>query len=181
MIYINALAEAYKLQNEYEWYSIQGHRSYNENAYLLMNNLSSNSYPRSVVKRFILFELLMMMLSVHLSVHQYLFNTNFRGCSCWVVPLSFMSIESQFLTTYCIDRSLDTKIHVRIVKLWFSLKPRKLIPTNVNKTIVFYKHKISMLKMCCIPFLLYQVQWLQHYHNEPSKLRIDFNRYRIFW
>lgn len=125
--------------------------------------------------------LLMMMLSVHLSVHQYLFNTNFRGCSCWVVPLSFMSIESQFLTTYCIDRSLATKIHARTVKLWFSLKPRKLMPTNVNKTIVFYKRKISMLKLCFIPFLLYQVQWLQHYHNEPSKLRIDFNRYRIFW
>lgn len=125
--------------------------------------------------------LLMMMLSVHLSVHQYLFNTNFRGCSCWVVPLSFMSIESQFLTTYCIDRSLATKIHARTVKLWFSLKPRKLIPTNVNKTIVFYKRKISMLKLCFIPFLLYQVQWLQHYHNEPSKLRIDFNRYRMFW
>lgn len=125
--------------------------------------------------------LLMMMLSVHLSVHQYLFNTNFRGCSCWVVPLSFMSIESQFLTTYCIDRSLATKIHARTVKLWFSLKPRKLMPTNVNKTIVFYKRKISMLKLCFIPFLLYQVQWLQHYHNEPSKLRIDFNRYRMFW
>lgn len=125
--------------------------------------------------------LLMMMLSVHLSVHQYLFNTNFRGCSCWVVPLSFMSIESQFLTTYCIDRSLATKIHARTVKLWFSLKPRKLMPTNVNKTIVFYKRKISMIKLCFIPFLLYQVQWLQHYHNEPSKLRIDFNRYRIFW
>lgn len=125
--------------------------------------------------------LLMMMLSVHLSVHQYLFNTNFRGCSCWVVPLSFMSIESQFLTTYCIDRSLATKIHARTVKLWFSLKPRKLMPTNVNKTIVFYKRKISMLKLFFIPFLLYQVQWLQHYHNEPSKLRIDFNRYRMFW
>lgn len=26
------------------------------------------------------------------------------------------------------------------------------MPTNVNKTIVFYKRKISMLKMCFIPF-----------------------------